>query len=180
MPSSFGWVQSLHPSSNISVSLAWFPLSSNACLLEPRATQQDLLPGNHLSQQSGDGGRQMEPPPSTQSRLLGWPSAEAQSCRQLPGCVFNPLQTFGPWEPRHTGKRKRSTGVLKHEKNLLQNFQCILTWFCVHLLLHSFSSFCACQSYRELLLEVFLEAELPKKVQTNPLPKQHSIQSKVM
>lgn len=48
----------------------------------------------------------------------------------------------------------------------------VSTCSCIHI-----SSFCACQGYRELLLEVCLEAKLPKKVQTTPMPKQHSIHS---
>lgn len=156
--------------------LAWFPASSNACLLEPRAMQQDLLPGKqHLSQQSGDGRRQMEPPPSTWSRLLGWPSAEVQSCHQVVSSILCRCSVLGSRGTQEKGEEQQAFSNMR-KKFFKTYFQWILTGFCVHLLLH-ISSFCACQGFRELLLEVCLEAELPKNMQTNPMPKQHSIHS---
>lgn len=104
------------------------------------------------------------------------PLAFSRGTVLLPGCIFNPLQPFGPWE--HRGKKKRATGILKHEKKL-QNLLSVYFDWVLCLLAPAFIlvfNFCACQGYRGLLLEVSLEAELPK-VQTDPMPKQHSIHS---
>lgn len=101
--------KSVRPS-NSSGSLAWFPPSSSACLLEPRVSQQGLLLGN--PREHGDGGRQMAAPQLAPHGWLGWCSAEAWPCIQLQGCTLNPLQRLGTREPQHTGKEQQALSNL--------------------------------------------------------------------
>lgn len=129
---------SLHPSSNIPLSLAWFPPSSNVCLLEPRATQQDLLPGKeHLSQQSGEmvEGRWNLHPPRGAGCLAGLQQRHANF--QDVSSILYRLLAFWSHGTQEKGKEQQAFQNIR--KNFFKTyFQCILSGFCVHLLLHSF------------------------------------------